>query len=113
MQEALSYMTNNDYQEEEPRTDQDPNGDFLLLLTLRVPVPFPYGMVLLPEPHTFEHGFVDGDIVRYIGGKEMLAPEEDENGGSGRLMKVAASACEKIMDPKMAESCRRVIRPDF
>ncbi|HUA14794.1 MAG TPA: hypothetical protein VMG31_05815 [Verrucomicrobiae bacterium] len=94
----------------EPRTDQDPNGDFLLLLTLRVPVPFAYGIVVLPEPHAFEHGFVDGDIVRYVGGKEMLAPE----GGSGRLMKVAASACEKITDPKMAESYRRIIfRPDF
>ena len=104
-------MTNKDSQKEEPRTDQDPNRDFLLLLTLRVPVPFPYGMVLLPEPHTCEHGFVDGDIVRYIGGKEMLAPEDD--GGSSRLVKVSASACEKIMDRKLAEFYRQIIfRPD-
>lgn len=97
----------------EPRTDQDANGDFLLLLTLRVPVPFPYGVVLLPDGHTFEHGFVDGDIVRYIGGKEMLAPEDGEDGGSGRLMEVAASACEKITDSKIAESCRWIIfRPE-
>ena len=107
-------MTNNDSQTEETRTDQDLNGDFLLLLTMRVPVPFPYGMVLLPEPHTFEHGFIDGDIVRYIGGKEMLAPTEGEDGGRGKLVKVAASACEKIMDPKMAESYRQIIfQPDF
>lgn len=102
-------MTNKDSQKPETRTDQDPNGDFLLLLTRGVPVPFQYGTVLLPEPHTFEHGFVDGDIVRYSGGKEMQAPEEGEDGGSGRLMKVAASACEKIADPKIAESCRRII----
>jgi hypothetical protein len=102
-------MTNNDSEKQEARTDQDANGDFLLLLTLRVPVPFPYGVVLLPEPHTFGHKFVDGEIVRYAGGKEMLAPEDGEDGGNGRLMKVAASACEKITDPKMAESLRHAI----
>ena len=98
----------------ERRTDQDANGDFLLLLTLRVPVPFPYGVVLLPDGHTFEHGFVDGDIVRYIGGKEMLAPADGEDGGKGKLMRVSDAGCEKIIDTKMAESCRRIIfHPDF
>lgn len=107
-------MKNKSQQLVELRTDQDENGDFLLLLTLRVPVPFPYGAVLLPEPNSFEHGFIDGDIVRYTGGKEMLAPADGDDGGSGRLVKVAASACEKIMDPMMAESFRRIIfRPDF
>jgi hypothetical protein len=69
----------------------------------------PYGVVLLPDGHTFEHGFVDGDIVRYIGGKEMLAPADGEDGGRGKLMKVAAADCEKITDPKVAESCRQII----
>ena len=110
----MSMKNKNSRQLVEQQTDQNENGDFVLLLTLRVPIPFPYGAVLLPDGHTFEHGFIDGDIVRYSGGKEMLAPEEGEDGGSGRLMKVAASACEKIMDPKMAESCRQIIfRPDF
>jgi len=106
-------MTNNDYQKEEPPTDQDPDGDFLLLLTLRVPVPFPYGVVLLPDGHMFEHGFVDGDIVRYTGGKEMLAPADGDEGGKGKLVKVALSRCEKVADAKMTESLRCIIfRPE-
>ena len=105
----MSMQNKNSGQLVEPRTDQDSNGDFLLLLTLRVPVPFPYGVVLLPDGHTFEHGFVDGDIVRFSGGKQMLAPEEGEDGGRGKFVKVALSRCEKVADPKVAESLRHII----
>jgi hypothetical protein len=86
------------------RTDQDTEGGSLLLLALRVP--FPYAVVLFPEQLG---DFAEGDVVRYSGGKEMLAPEEGEDGDRGKLMKVALANCEKITDPKVAESCRRII----
>lgn len=105
----MSMKSEKSHQLVEPRTDQDENGDFLLLLTLRVPVPFPYGAVLLPDGHTFEHGFVDGDIVRFSGGKEMLTPEEGEDGGTGKLVKIALSRCEKVADIKVAASLRCII----
>jgi len=39
----------------------------------------------------------------------MLAPEEGQDGSNGKLMKVAVGDCEKITNPKTAESLRWII----
>jgi hypothetical protein len=85
-------------------TNLDTEDDFLLIATLRVPSP--YGYVLFPEQLG---DFAEGDIVRYAGGKDMLVPEEGEDGGRGKLMKVAVEDCERVTDPEVAESLRLVI----
>jgi len=90
--------------QERQATNHDADDDFLLIATLRVPCQ--YGYVLFPEQLG---DFAEGDIVRYTGGKEMLVPEEGEDGGRGKLMKVAAENCEKITDPDIAESLRLVL----